>query len=40
MKNTILLIYILQSFFAFAQENTNTFSKESFNSDWKFARFG
>ena len=40
MKKLILLILIFQSFAGFTQENTATFSKEKFNDNWKFERFG
>ncbi len=40
MKKLVLLILIMQSVFAFAQENGNARSRESFNSNWKFERFG
>jgi len=40
MKKLVLLMLILQGLFGFAQENNNSFSKESFNENWKFKRFG
>jgi beta-galactosidase len=40
MKKLVLLLLIVQSFFAFAQENGIIRSRESFNDNWKFKRFG
>ena len=40
MKKILVIIFIVQSLVGFSQENTATFSREKFNSNWKFERFG
>lgn len=40
MKKLLIILLITNCFVGFSQENTNSFSKEKFNSDWKFQRFG
>lgn len=40
MKKLLVIIFIVQSFVGFSQENATTFSREKFNSNWKFERFG
>lgn len=40
MKQIILVLLILQGLFGFSQETKSDFSRENFNKDWKFNRFG
>ncbi|MDD2635972.1 MAG: beta-galactosidase GalB, partial [Bacteroidales bacterium] len=40
MKNLLIVLFVLQSFVVFSQESTNDSSKEKFNDNWKFERFG
>ncbi|MDD2385235.1 MAG: beta-galactosidase GalB [Bacteroidales bacterium] len=40
MKKIFIIILVFLSFVGFSQENSNDFSKEKFNDNWKFERFG
>lgn len=40
MKTLLVIALVLQSIVGFSQESENAFSKEKFNSNWKFERFG
>jgi beta-galactosidase len=40
MKKLILLLFILQSIFALAQNNESYRTRENFNENWRFNRFG
>ncbi|MBZ0242782.1 MAG: beta galactosidase jelly roll domain-containing protein [Bacteroidales bacterium] len=40
MKQTILILLLLQALLGFSQGSKSDFSRENFNKDWKFNRFG
>ncbi|MDD2411289.1 MAG: beta-galactosidase GalB [Bacteroidales bacterium] len=40
MRIFLAIAIVIQSLFGFSQENLNAFSREKFNSNWKFERFG
>ncbi|QAA80444.1 DUF4982 domain-containing protein [Aequorivita sp. H23M31] len=40
MRNLLILLFAFQSLILFSQEKSTSFSRENFNNDWKFERFG